>query len=73
MSENDTEWRGRLRLLLEDFVDEFVINGADMRGPCCGDHGNGGASRVGEARYKSRRRNLQLSGSGTANDWPAAR
>jgi hypothetical protein len=30
MSENN-EWRSRLRLLLEDFVDEFVAEGADHR------------------------------------------
>lgn len=29
MSEELTDWRGRLRLLLEDFVDEFVVEGID--------------------------------------------
>lgn len=31
MSETDdlTDWRGRLRLRLEDFIDEFVVEGVD--------------------------------------------
>jgi hypothetical protein len=31
MSEQSSDWQSRLRLLLEDFVDEFVVAGIDHR------------------------------------------
>ena len=31
MSENPTKWQSRLRLRLEEFVDQFVVEGADHR------------------------------------------
>jgi hypothetical protein len=38
MSETDnlTDWRGRLRLRFEDFIDEFVVEGVDHQRFHCG-------------------------------------